>query len=182
VIRKVQGAQNVSRMCLVCGVENAAGFRARFFELENGELVGVFRPREEHQGYPGRLHGGLASAILDETIGRAINVADTQTWGVTVEFTARFRRPVPLDREVRAIARITRDSSRLFEGTGEILLEDGSVAVEARGRYLKMPIEGIVDTDFSRTDWFADDRPLPAGIELGEEPSQSAEAPQEGAT
>lgn len=166
--RKVRAAQNVSRMCLVCGVENRAGFKARFLELDNGELVGVFQPREEHQSYPGRLHGGLASAILDETIGRAINVADAQTWGVTIEFTAKFRKPVPLDREVRAIGRITRDSSRLFEGTGEILLEDGSVAVEAHGRYLKMPIEGIADREFSPTEWFADERPLPAEIELGD--------------
>jgi acyl-coenzyme A thioesterase PaaI-like protein len=181
--RKVRAAQNVSRMCLVCGVQNTAGFRARFFELDSGELVGVFQPREEHQGYPGRLHGGLASAILDETIGRAINVSDTHTWGVTVEFAAKFRKPVPLDREVRAIGRITRDSSRLFEGTGEIVLADGSIAVEAHGKYLKMPIEGIVDTEFGRTEWFADELPLPAGIELGERPSQSEEAPpKEGAS
>jgi uncharacterized protein (TIGR00369 family) len=158
-------------MCLVCGVDNSAGFQARFLELEDGELVGIFRPRQEHQGYPGRLHGGLASAILDETIGRAINVADTQIWGVTVEFTAKFRKPVPLDREVRAVGRITRDGGRLFEGTGEIVLEDGSVAVEARGKYLKIPLEEIVDTDFSRTDWFADPLPLPAEVELGKEAS-----------
>lgn len=166
--RKVAKAQNVSRMCLVCGVENAAGFKARFFELEGGELAGVFRPREEHQGYPGRLHGGLASALLDETIGRAINIADTQIWGVTVEFTVRFRKPVPLDREVRAIGRITRDGSRLFEGTGEIVLEDGTIAVEARGKYVKMPIEGIVDTDFVQNEWFADALPVPAEIALDE--------------
>lgn len=162
----VHAAQNVSRMCLVCGVENLAGLKARFFELENGELVGVFRPRAEHQSYPGRLHGGLASAILDETIGRAINVADTHTWGVTVEFTVRFRKPVPLDREVKAIGRITKNSSRLFEGTGEIVLEDGSVAVEARGKYLKMPLEGIADTSFSEREWFADELPLPLELEL----------------
>ena len=174
--RKVRAAQNVSRMCLVCGVENVAGFRARFFELDSGELVGVFQPREEHQGYPGRLHGGLASAILDETIGRAINVADTHTWGVTAEFTIRFRKPVPLDREVRAIGRITRDGSRVFEGTGEIVLEDGTLAVEARGTYVKLPIEGIVDTDFVQSQWFADTLPLPAEIELGEAPSPSAGA------
>jgi acyl-coenzyme A thioesterase PaaI-like protein len=168
-------------MCLVCGVENAAGFQARFFELEGGELVGVFQPRPEHQSYPGRLHGGLASAILDETIGRAINLADAQTWGVTVEFTARFRKPVPLDREVRAIGRITRDSSRLFEGTGEILLEDGSVAVEAHGKYLKMPIEGIVDSEFSRTEWFADELPVPDEIDLGEGPVKEQAPPREGA-
>jgi uncharacterized protein (TIGR00369 family) len=164
-------------MCLVCGVENVAGFHARFFELEGGELAGVFRPREEHQSYPGRLHGGLASAILDETIGRAVNIADAHTWGVTVEFTARFRKPVPLDREVKAVGRITRDTSRLFEGTGEIVLEDGTVAVEAYGKYLKMPIEGIVDTEFSRTEWFADRLPLPTVIDLGGE-----DIPGEGAS
>ena len=168
--RRVRGAQNVSRMCLVCGTENTAGFNARFFELEGGELAGVFRPREEHQGYPGRLHGGLATALLDETIGRAINISDTQTWGVTVEFTVRFRKPVPLDREVRAIGRITRDSSRVFEGTGEIVLEDGTIAVEARGKYVKMAIEGIVDTDFVQNEWFADTQPLPAEIALDEGP------------
>jgi uncharacterized protein (TIGR00369 family) len=162
----VRAAQNVSRMCLVCGVENAAGLKARFFELDSGELAGVFQPLPEHQGYPGRLHGGMASAILDETIGRAINIAETHTWGVTVEFTVKFRKPVPLDREVRAVGRITRDASRLFEGTGEIVLEDGSVAVEARGKYLKMPIEMIADVEFSETEWFADELSLPMELDI----------------
>ena len=163
---KVRAVQNVSRMCLVCGVENVAGLGARFFELENGELVGVFQPKTEHQGYPGRLHGGVASAILDETIGRAIDVADTHTWGVTVELTVKFRKPVPVDREIKAIGRITRDSARLFEGTGEIVLEDGTVAVEARGKYLKMPLDDIASAEFSETEWFADGLPAPAEIEL----------------
>jgi len=154
-------------MCLVCGIENGAGLQGRFFVLENGELAGIFRPREEHQSYPGRLHGGVISAILDETIGRAINVADSHTWGVTVEFTVRFRRPVPLDREVKAVGRITRDSNRIFEGTGEILLEDGTIAAEAHGRYMKLPIEDIAAVEFSESEWFADRLPLPAQIELG---------------
>lgn len=163
----IRGAQNVSRMCLVCGVENGAGLKGRFFVLDNGEVAAVFRPRPEHQSYPGRLHGGMVSAILDETIGRAINVSDTHTWGVTVEFAVKFRRPVPLDQEVRAVARITRDSSRIFEGTGEIVLEDGTVAAEAHGKYLKMPLEQIAAAEFSDTEWFEDRSPLPAGIELG---------------
>lgn len=164
---EIRAAQNVSRMCLVCGIENGVGLQGRFFVLENGELAGIFRPREEHQSYPGRLHGGVISAILDETIGRAINVADSHTWGVTVEFTVRFRRPVPLDREVKAVGRITRDSSRIFEGTGEVLLEDGTIAAEAHGRYMKLPIEDIAAVEFSESEWFADRLPLPAQIELG---------------
>ncbi len=162
---KIVAAQNISSMCVVCGEENAFGLHARFFELDNGELLGVFDPAEHHQSYPGRLHGGIASTLLDETIGRAINVADKDAWGVTVELTVRFRKPVPLDGEVRAIGRITRDSRRLFEGSGEIVLSDGTVAVEASGKYMKLPIDAIVEGGFE-DEWFADERDRPESIVL----------------
>ncbi|MDO8879654.1 MAG: PaaI family thioesterase [Coriobacteriia bacterium] len=162
-MRRVHAAQYVSRMCMVCGIENAAGLKARFLELETGELAGVFTPRPEHQGYPGRLHGGIASTILDETIGRAINISDRDAWGVTVELTVRYRKPVPIDAPVTAIGRITKDSGRLFEGTAEIVLADGSVAVEARGRYMRLPIDRIVEGDFD-AEWLPDERPLPDAI------------------
>jgi len=160
---RVRAAQNVSRMCMVCGIENTAGLHARFFELEEGELAGVFTPREEHQGYPGRLHGGLASTILDETIGRAINIADPTAWGVTVELTVRYRKPVPIGGQIVARARITRDAGRLFEGTGEIRLDDGTIAVEASGRYIRLPIDKIAEGDFE-SEWFVDELPLPQTI------------------
>lgn len=161
----VRASQNVSRMCMVCGTENGAGLRAQFLELETGELLGVFTPKAEHQGYPGRLHGGIASTILDETIGRAISISDPDAWGVTVELTVRFRKPVPLDGQVRAIGSITKDSSRLFEGTGVILLADGSTAVEASGKYLKMPINRIADGDFG-DEWFTDARAVPREVDI----------------
>lgn len=163
--RKVLAAQNISRMCLVCGTDNVAGLKARFYELEGGELLGVFQPREFHQSYPGRLHGGIASAVLDETIGRAVNIDDPDAFGVTVELTVRFRKPVPLGEEIHSIARITRDSRRIFEGTGEIVLADGSVAVEASGKYMKMPIGAIADGDFE-SQWFADERLRPDEVDL----------------
>ena len=156
----VLAAQNISRMCMVCGTQNTAGLHARFFEIEGGELACVFTPREEHQGYPGRLHGGIASTVLDETIGRAINLTDPDAWGVTVELTVRYRRPVPLGSEIVARGRITKDSSRLFEGSAEILLDDGTVAVEAAGKYLRLPIDKIAEGDFA-SEWFPDDGPLP---------------------
>lgn len=162
---KVVGAQNVSRMCMVCGRDNDSSLKARFYELENGELLGVFTPLQLHQSYPGRLHGGVSSAMLDETIGRAINISDPSAWGVTVELTIRYRKPVPLDGEVRAIGRITRDTSRLFEGTGEIVLPDGTVAVEASGRYMKLPIDKIADGDFS-LEWFEDERDAPERVDV----------------
>jgi acyl-coenzyme A thioesterase PaaI-like protein len=165
-------------MCLVCGRDNPFGLHARFYELApeepaatgapaaGPELLGIFDAREEHQSYPGRLHGGVSSAILDETIGRAVLLLQPDAWGVTVEFSVRFRRPLPLDEEVRCLARVTRDRSRLFEGSGEILLADGTVAVEATGKYLKQTLADITDGAFAEREWFADPREAPEQTDL----------------
>jgi uncharacterized protein (TIGR00369 family) len=135
-------------MCFVCGLKNPSGLRASFYELEGGDLMAVFRARDEHQSYPGRLHGGISATVLDETIGRAIlNRTQGEVWGVTVEFTMRFKKPVPIDSPVRVVGRIVKEGSRFFEGTGEILLEDGSVAVEGQGKYIKMPLSKIADPE-----------------------------------
>ena len=157
---KVSRKQPNSKMCFVCGLKNAFGLKSRFYELESGELMAVFQPSSEHQGYPGRLHGGLAATILDETIGRAIMVAYSDNiWGVTVDFSMRLRKPVPIDREVRVISRIVSDGRRSFEGTGEIILEDGTVAIEGRGKYLKMDIDKIADFDHQDQEWQVVDLP-----------------------
>jgi acyl-coenzyme A thioesterase PaaI-like protein len=151
---KVTGKQPNSSMCFVCGVENQYGLKSRFFELENGEIMAIFQPEKEHQGYPGRLHGGLAATILDETIGRAIMSAYSHDiWGVTVDFSMRLRKPVPLDREIRVFGRITQDGKRFFEGSGEIVLEDGTIAITGQGRYLKMAIDKIADFNLDGNGW-----------------------------
>jgi uncharacterized protein (TIGR00369 family) len=154
MLRKVIAKQPNSRMCLVCGLKNPFGLHTAFYELDNKELLAVFRPREEHQSYPGRLHGGIISTILDEAIGRAIMIKTKgEIWGVTIDLQVRFKKPVPLDEELRVIGRITRDSSRFFEGSGELLLPDGSVAAEGHGKYLKAPLEKIADFDVDAQEW-----------------------------
>lgn len=150
---KVKKKQHNCKMCMVCGLKNEFGLKASFYELENDELVAVFKPIEEHQSYPGRLHGGIAAAILDETIGRAIMIKHETLFGVTVDLSLKYRQPVPLDQELRVVARITRDASRLFEGTGEILLANGKVAVSGNGKYWKMPMEQMTEFDPDEEEW-----------------------------
>ena len=146
--------QHNSKMCLVCGLKNPYGLTTEFYEMENDELLAIFTPMEEHQSYPGRLHGGIAAAILDETIGRAIMMKyEEDYWGVTIEFTSKYKKPVPLDEELRVIGRITKDTSRIFEGTGEILLEDGTIAVQGHGKYIKLPLSKIADFDAEEQEW-----------------------------
>jgi len=154
MLHKVTGKQPNSRMCLVCGLKNSFGLHSAFYELDNKEILAVFKPREEHQSYPGRLHGGIISTILDEAMGRAIMMhSEDEFWGVTVDLQVRFKKPVPLDEELRVVGRITMDSHRFFEGTGELLLADGTVAAEGHGKYLKVPLEKIADFDVDHQEW-----------------------------
>jgi uncharacterized protein (TIGR00369 family) len=151
--QRVTAKQHNSRMCFVCGLDNPAGLKASFYEVESNQLVALFTPEEEHQGYADRLHGGLAATILDETIGRSLMIDQDEVWGVTVEFNVRYKKPVPLGVELRVVGRITRDSRRIFEGTGEILLPDGEVAVEGEGKYLKLTLDEITDYDYDESEW-----------------------------
>lgn len=150
---KVLKKQHNSKKCIVCGMKNDLGLKASFYEIENDEVVAIFKSLEEHQSYPGRLHGGIAGAILDETIGRAIMVKDPNMWGVTVELNLKYKKPVPLNEELKVVGRITRDTSRLFEGTGEILLSNGEVAVTAQGKYFKMAVDKITESEFQDDEW-----------------------------
>lgn len=150
---KVRKKQQNSKECFVCGLKNEFGLKASFYELENKEVVAIFQPLQEHQSYPGRLHGGIAGAILDETIGRAIMIQDENLMGVTVELNLKYRKPVSLDQELRVIARITKDSSRLFEGTGEIILPNGDIAVTGYGKYLKTSIDKMSEFDVEAMEW-----------------------------
>jgi len=149
-------------------LKNPFGLKARFYEMENGELVCLFRPSEHHQSYPGRLHGGIAAAILDEAIGRAAQInREEAVWGVTLEFDIDYKKPIPLDAELKAVCRITRETSRSFEGSGEILLPDGKVAASAHGRYLRLPIEKISDFNAEEQEWQVfRDQSDPAEIEM----------------
>jgi acyl-coenzyme A thioesterase PaaI-like protein len=157
----VTGKQPNSKMCFVCGLNNSFGLHSRFYELEDGRLAAVFRALEQHQSYPGRLHGGIAATILDETIGRAIMVHRRDSiWGVTVDFSMKLRKPIPLAREILVLARIVSEGKRSFEGEGWIMLPDGQVAVEGRGRYLKMDIEKIADFDHQGDAWRVVPSPL----------------------
>ncbi len=155
-------------MCFVCGENNDFGLHAKFFETDAKELVALINPSDQHQGYPGRMHGGIAATILDEVIARSITVGkDEQLWGVTLELKTKFRKAVPLGEELKVVGRVTCETNRSFEGTGEIILPNGDIAVSAEGKYLKVNIEKLAGDTFKNDDWFISESPDdPTEIEI----------------
>ena len=54
--------------CFACGKDNPIGLKMEF-TMDAEECVAYFTPRQEHQSYDGRMHGGLISVLLDEIMG-----------------------------------------------------------------------------------------------------------------
>lgn len=123
-----------SRYCFLCGVRNPFGLRVRFYDEGEDRVVALCTPSEEYQGYPGVLHGGITSALLDETIGRTLVARDL--WAMTVEISVRFLRPVPLGEPLRVVGELVRLRSRTMEGRGVVRLADGAVAATAEAKYI----------------------------------------------
>ena len=130
-----------SRLCFVCGMENPIGLKAFFYDDDDGRVIVKFTPREEHQGYPGVVHGGIITALLDEVIGRVVTSLDI--WAVTAKLELKFRKAVPLGEELTIVGEMIRLRSRSFEARGELRLADGTVAVEGYGVYIRLPEEEI---------------------------------------
>lgn len=151
-MRKIINKQPNARECFVCGTENDKGLRTFFYETDTNEVAAVFTPHRLHQSYPGRLHGGIAACILDETIGRAVQIGEPDIWGVTAQLTLSYKKPLPYGVELKALGRITKQSRLLFKGEGEIYTPDGQIAVTAKAKYFKMRINQISD-EFSEEDW-----------------------------
>lgn len=127
-----------SSMCFVCGRDNPIGLHLTF--LVDGErITTTFTPRPEHQGWPGVLHGGITSTILDETIGRTAFLVDM--WAVTGRMEVRYRQPIPIGEPLTAHGEILRARNRSLVARGEIRLADGTVAAEAEATYIRIPDE-----------------------------------------
>jgi acyl-coenzyme A thioesterase PaaI-like protein len=122
-------------------MENPIGLKLFFYTDDEGRCVTRFLPRQEYQGYPGHLHGGVSSTLLDETMQRVL--VHENVFALTGRLEIRFRKPVPLDQELTVVGELTRNRSRAYEARGEIRLPDGTVLVEGTGFYIRVPDEAL---------------------------------------
>ncbi len=78
--------------CFGCSPHNTFGVKMEFYE-DGGEIVSIWKPRPEFQGWFNTLHGGIQSVLLDEICAWVV-LRKLQTAGVTSKMETRFRKPV----------------------------------------------------------------------------------------
>lgn len=68
---KVLDKQRNSKMCFICGMENPAGFKSQFYNMEDYSVITPVTFNEVHQSFSQKVHGGLIATMLDELACRA---------------------------------------------------------------------------------------------------------------
>lgn len=142
---KVISKQHNSKMCAICGLDNKYGLRAPFYNMEDGSVMTKFKYREEHQSYPGRVHGGLITAMLDEMGLRALwtKKLNEETFGVTISLDTKYRKPVPYDVELIGKGMLIKENSKFFTVDSSIMDLQGNILANGVIKYIKLDVDKI---------------------------------------
>jgi acyl-coenzyme A thioesterase PaaI-like protein len=120
----------IARWCYACGDLNPIGLHLEF-RVEDDWAVADFVAQREHQGYPGYVHGGIVSSLLDEAMGWA--TYGRGIWALTGKLETRIRGIVPTNELLRVRARIARDRGRTLDLVAELRDADDKLLAEANG-------------------------------------------------
>mgnify|MGYP000947014456 CR=1 FL=1 len=120
--------------CFVCSPLHPFGFRLEFFaDPARGLVVAPLTAREDLAGYPGILHGGFQTMLMDEVAGWAI-LHQARRIVFTGAIQARFLRPMPNGVPALVCARTEKAGSRLIKASAWIEVA-GERKAEAEGSF-----------------------------------------------
>jgi len=128
--------------CWVCAQEHETGLAIRFEPDENGAVEGVFPCGEEFTGYPGFLHGGIASALLDGAMTNCLMARGTP--GLTARLEIRYRHPVRINQSVTVKAWWEQSRGPLHF-LGAELVQGTEVVVTSTARFMEYPEDALTN-------------------------------------
>ncbi|MCH5251901.1 MAG: PaaI family thioesterase [Lachnospiraceae bacterium] len=144
---KVVSKQRNSKMCMICGLDNEYGVNAPFYNMEDGSVMTLFHYKRQHQSYPGRVHGGLITAMLDEMGLRSLWAKELseEKFGVTLSLDTKYRKPVPYETELIGRGIVTRENSKFIVTDACIMDVYGNVLANGEIKYIKMDTGQIAE-------------------------------------
>lgn len=127
------------QLCFACGQRNPYGLHL-IFRQEGDSIVTDFMPREEHQGFPGVIHGGIVATLMDEALNRTTLLSNDPAWSMTGRLEVRYRQYVPYGKTLRIRARLDKQRGRMLQAHGTLTPADdeSSVLAEAQGTFMTL--------------------------------------------
>lgn len=118
--------------CFVCGQANERGMKLKLHRTEDGQIVTRFEAEGVYQGWPGILHGGVISSVLDEAT--AYVTLHMGLVAVTAEMSVAFHKPVRVGERMQVCARATHATRRVVEVKAELRDETGDLRAESTAK------------------------------------------------
>jgi acyl-coenzyme A thioesterase PaaI-like protein len=143
-------------MCFICGLENPVGLHLHIYETEPGMVETTYVAPAHFQGYPGVLHGGIVSAIIDEISGRALMGGDPMNprFMFTARLEVKYRKNVPIGRPLKIIGKAGKSKSRSAEAWAGIYeAETGELLAEGTTLLMNVPADQIDPSSLNELGW-----------------------------
>lgn len=126
--------------CFGCAPCNESGVKMEFYE-DGDEVVSIWKPRPEFQGWINTLHGGIQAVLLDEICAWAI-LRKMQTTGMTSKMETRYRKSIATtDSHVMLRAHIKEVKRNLVVVEATLYNKNNEVCTEALCTYFTFPKE-----------------------------------------
>ena len=126
--------------CFGCAPGNPLGVKMEFFE-DGDDIVSLWQPRPEYQGWLNTLHGGIQSVLLDEICGWVV-MRKLQTAGVTSKMETRFLHPVSTEEpQLTLRAHITAQRRNIVTIEATLADSSGRICSQAVCTYFTFPSE-----------------------------------------
>ena len=131
----VEGRAREYPNCFGCGDSNPIGLGLDL-RLEDRFLVTEFTPKEEHQGWPDIVHGGIITALLYEVLENFPYHQGVMTMMRSME--TRFRRPAVTGSTLVARSWLTVRSGREMEVSASLTGEQGQLIAEGNATLIEL--------------------------------------------
>ena len=126
--------------CFGCAPTNEAGVKMEFYE-DGEDIVSIWKPRAEYQGWVNTLHGGIQALLLDE-ISAWVIARKLQTTGVTSKMETRYRKSVSTqDSHLVLRASIKEQRRNIVTIEAKLFNSAGELCTEATCIYFTFPKE-----------------------------------------
>jgi len=130
--------------CFGCSTTNPASLGIVLSPASGPNAEGRVRFGSEAEGAPGLVHGGLLATFADEVMGNVPYGGNAVR--LPAEMTIRYRRPTPVDTELRCRARPVATTGRRF-GVHAVITtadDDTNVLAEVDATYVLLVLESEV--------------------------------------
>ena len=111
-------------LCFGCGQNNPIGLKLSF-QWDGKTARAEFTPSELYQGWPGLVHGGIITCLLDEAMAWAVLFEGMNC--VTAKMQVKLSCPASVNEPLVITASITKKTRKLVEARADISLKDGTL-------------------------------------------------------